>query len=310
MNPASAQDPTAAAGEALLRAELAEGAVLRSAIGPVLKQLVACIDLTAFSEEVIARTRGQMRSLADQLLRLAVPGNDIRTVQHGETAALAAALLDQPSIVLHCHAMALEARLTERLAGQAALDPVLSTLLRARLADPDAEIAELASAVLAAQARFMQSQRRMDLAPDDLPADVLHAVLITLGDVCGPPADPIMAAIRARYDEAHIRHGLLARLVLQLGPSWPVALDLAGSGVAIFLTALSFATMRDRAEVLLALGDGQQALLATMLSAAGVERVQIESTMQLIHPDRGPRSHHLQIDQQLAHSLLAGEGAP
>jgi len=303
MNFASTSDPAAAAGEALLRAELAEGAAVRAATAPVLKQLVTSLDAAAFSEEVVARTRGQIRSLAENVLRgaeLPAPGDEI--------AEMTAALVNQPAVLSHCHALALEARLTERLASEAGLDPVLSMLLQARRADPEADVGALAGAVLAAQARFVQAQRRMELALEDLPADVLHPALIALGEVCGGRAGTIAATIRARYDESLSRHGLLARLVLQLGPALPVALDPAKAGLAIFLTALSFATMRERTDVLQALGDGQQGLLATMLSAAGVPPAQIEACLLLLHPDRVPQPYHVQIGRERAQALLAGEG--
>lgn len=310
MIPADALNSTDTAAETTLRAELAQAEAMRAAIGPVLRHLVASADHSVFNEELVARTRGQIESLAGHLLRGVWQGAGLDHAPPGEAQALADALAAQPALLGHCHALALESQLTERLAAPARLDPVLSPLLQARLSAPDPGAAGLAMNVLAAQTRFMQAQRRMDVTPEELPADVLHPVLVALGSVCGDKAAPAAAAIRARYDEARSRHGLLARLVLGLGPDQAEALDPARAGIAIFLTALSFACMQERADAALALVDGQQARLAVMLAAAGRSVPQVEAGLLLFHPDLAPDRRLLGIGRDLAEGLLNGEGQP
>lgn len=310
MIPVGAHNATAPAAETVLRAELVQSGVVRAAIAPVLRYLVASDDRSMFSEEVIARTRGQIESLAAQLLRAVWQAAERDAARPGEAEALFAGLVAQPAVLAHCHVLALESQMTERLAAQARLDPVLSLLLQERLAGADPDVAGLAMNVLAAQTRFMQAQRRMEVTPAELPADVLHQVLIALDAVCGAEATPAAMAIRGQYDESRSRHGLLARLVLGLGPDLAAALDPAVAGLALFLTALSLATMQERAQAVLALADGQQALLATMLAAAGMAPLQAEACLLLIHPDRAPLRHHIVIDRDSAEVLLAGEGQP
>ncbi len=310
MIPAGVLNSTANAAERMLRADLARAEEVRASIGPVLRHLVSSDDLSVFSEEAVARTRGLIEALAGQLLRAVSLGAGQEVLRPGEPEALIAALVAQPALLAHCHALALEGQLTERLAGQARLDPVLSPLLQTRLAAPDPDVAALAMHVLAAQTRFMQAQRRMEVAPGELPADVLHPVLVAFDAVCGAEAAPAAMAIRSRYDEARSRHGLLARLVLGLGGDAAAALDPLEAGLAIFLTALSLATMQERDRAVLALVDGQQARLATMLAAAGASPQQVEACLLLLHPDLAPERRYLGIGRNSAEVLLAGEGQP
>ena len=310
MNPADAPISPAIAAETMLRAELARAEAVRASIGPVLRHLVSSDDLSVFSEEAVARTRGLIESLAGRLLRAVALAAGRDAPRAGEPEALIAALVAQPALLGHCHALALEAQLTERLADQARLDPVLSPLLQSRLAAPDPEVSALAMHLLAAQTRFTQTQRRMEVTAGELPADVLHPVLVALEAVCGAEAAPAVRAVRGSYDEARSRHGLLARLVLGLGADAGAALDPHDAGLAIFLTALSLATMQERDCAVLALVDGQQARLATMLAAAGVGPRQVEACLLLVHPDIAPERRYLGIDRDAAEVLLAGEGQP
>lgn len=307
MNPAGARISPADAAETLLRAELAQGDAVLASVGPVLRHLVASDDHSVFSEEVVARTRGLIEALAAQLLRAVCLASG-RDAPRGEaSAALITALIARPSLLAHCHALALEAQITERLADQARLDPVLSPLLQAQLAAPVADIAALAMQALAAQARFIQSQRRMETTPAELPADLLHEALGALAEVCGDEAAPATAAIRSNYDEARSRLGLLARLVLGLDHDRSAALDLMHAGPALFLTALSLAAMHMRGEVVLATSDGQQVRLAAMLAAAERSAPEIEAALLLLHPDSSPPRHYLALGRDAAAALLAGD---
>lgn len=303
-----ATNSTANAAESMLRAELARGESALRSIDPVLRHLVCNDDQSIFSEEIIARTRGMIGALATHMLHEVWAAGRRHASRREDEARLSAALLAQPVLLGHCHALALEGQLAERLAAQARLDPALSPLTEALLAAPDAEVAGLAMKVLTAQTRFMQGQRRMDITPDELPADLLHDALIALEDIGGAEVSPNAAAIRARYDEARSRMGLLTRLVLGLGRDHAQALALGEAGLGTFTSALSLAAMQDRAQVVLAMTDGQQARLATMLAAAGLPAAQIEATLALVHPDIAPARHYLGLDRGHAAALLASGG--
>ena len=216
MNPAGAQTSSADAAETLLRAELARSEAVLGSVGPVLRHLVASDEHSVFSDEVIARTRGLIEALAAHLLRAVCLAAGRDAPRAAENDALIAELIGRPGLLAHCHALAIEAQVTERLAEQARLDPVLSPLLQAQLAGP-AETATLAMQVLAAQARFVQGQRRMETLPGELPADLLHEALGALQAIGGKDAGPAAATIRAGYDEARSRHGLLARPLERAG---------------------------------------------------------------------------------------------
>jgi hypothetical protein len=310
MNPTGARTSPADAAETLLRAELAQGDAVLASVGPVLRHLVASDDHSVFSEEVVARTRGLIEALATQLLRAVCLASASDAPLPGTSEALIVALIARPELLGHCHSLAIEAQLAERLAESSRLDPVLSPLVQAQLGSQSADTAALAMQVLAAQARFIQSQRRMETVAGELPADLLHAALGALDEVCGSAAGPAVAAIRADYDEARSRHGLLARLIMGLGPDMSAALDPAQAGTALFLSALSLATMHDRGEVTLATSDGQQARLATLLAAAGCSAPAIQASLFLFHPDCSPPRHYLAIERDAATMLLAGELQP
>lgn len=298
----------AEASDSLLRADLARGAQVIASIEPILRHLLLQDDQSIFSEEIVARTRGMITSLVVHILQELWASGRAEAARTDDEATLTAVLLAVPGLLGHCHARAVEGQLNDRLASQARIDPVTSPIITARLAAPDPEMAALAMKVLTAQARFVQSQRRMDLSPYELPADLLHHLLLALADLDGAHAITAAGKIRQHYDEARSRLGLLARLALGDGTSQDTLLDLAQSGVATFATALSLAVVQDRDTVLLALTDGQQARLATMLAAAGQTATQAEATLALIHPDVPLDRHLLGLGQRHAHDLLAAGG--
>lgn len=274
-----------------------------ASIGPVLRHLVATESHAIFSEEVIARTRGLIETLAVRLVR-----QSAQVLGRAEVRALICALEATPELLSHCHALTLEAQLSERLAQEARLDPVLSPLLQARIADSSPETAAMAMTLLAAQARFIQTQRRMELVPNELPADLLHAALSAFASTCGSAAEPVAAALRAGYDEARSRAALLGRVVLELGDAHDLALEPDQAGVAIFITALALMTGHERDAVVLATTAGQQARLALLLLAAGLAPSAVEAVLLRFHPDAAiPRISFEGLTRERAVALLATE---
>lgn len=309
-----AQAMNPAVAEAALRQDLARGdAVLESAL-PILRHLLTNDEHSIFADDVIAAMRGMLWDLADQLagaVDRATPSAN-RAGQAAELSpVLAARLTAQSELLGHVHALAIEAQLAMRLEARLALDPVLSPLLHALIGSNKPEVSSAAMAVLAAQARFVQSQRRMQLPLSELPADLLHLCLVALRQLCletsGNEAfySTAEADIRAAYDEGRSRLGLVSRLVSGLGGGLTAALSLSNAGVAIFLTALAAASGQERDGVVLATNITQSARLALTLRAAGVKSAAIAEQLEALHPDIALRTYHELLGPEQAAALLA-----
>jgi hypothetical protein len=203
--------------------------------------------------------------------------------------SLTAALLANERLTQQCHALAIEWQLTARLETRNAIDPVLSPLLQALIASDDAATASTAMAALAAQARFVQLQRRMELPFGELPADHFHqAMTIWLERVDAGDAQAAMSAasqLRHEYDESASRLGLLSRLVHTMGAGALAALSIDHAGTAMFLSALAAATHQNRELAAIATNDQQVARLALSLRAAGLKSKAIEEQFHYIHPE-------------------------
>ncbi len=269
----------AASSELAMREELVRGDAALSTVAPILRHLIANEDQSLFSDEIVARVRGMLDDLALQLR-----GESNRVADNpAATDALAAVLLDHPALLAHLHALALESQLSERLHARQSLDPVLSPLIRELIASPDADISGTAMAVLAAQARFVQSQRRMQLPLSELPADLAHLALSALRTVYPHAAsEPLL---RERYDESRSRLGLIARLVTSLGGGATAALAVGHAGLGIFLSASALASRQDRDGVVLSATDRQALRLALTLRAAGLRPAAIEEQLASLVPE-------------------------
>ena len=278
--------------EAILRDELAHGDVVLGTIGPVLGHLLANHDHSLFSDEIVSRVRGMIGDISRQMLTAqaeAAEEFDPRSYAERWQGRLTQALLTNARLVAHCHALALEWQLTARLESRNAIDPVLSPLLQALVASDDAPTAATAMAALAAQARFAQRQRRMELPLGELPAEHFQQALTAwLEQVEAEDAKAAMAAaskLRENYDESAGRLGLLGRLVHGMGAGALAALSISHAGAAIFLSALAAASHQERELAVIATNDRQLARLALALRAAGLKPKDIEEQFLYIHPD-------------------------
>lgn len=285
----SSSDPASPeAVESLLRADLAHGDSLIGTIIPIMRHLVANEDHSVFSEEVVARTRAMLEDVARQLLvaRGDAAGQDNpQDLDGAEAAVLVDALCADAGLLAHVHALALEWQLTERVHARLGLDPVLSPLLQALIASNDEGTAASAMNLLAAQARFTQTQRRMQLPLGELPADQLHAALVALGRHFDGDSAAAERLICESFDEARSRLGLMSRLVLGMGGGATAALALDHAGVSLFLTALAIATGQDRSLATLSTNEGQLARLALALSASGLKPQSVEAQFMALHPE-------------------------
>jgi hypothetical protein len=303
-----------ATAETVLRDELAHGDALVGTIAPILRHLLANDEHSVFSDEIIARVRGMMDHVACQLLDAqaeAAGSGDDRDHPRAAIEALKDGFVAHPGFLAHVHALAMEWQLTERLHARLSLDPVLSPLLQALISSTETAVAANAMALLAAQARFAQALRRMQLPLTELPGDLLHAALLGLrGQTGEAEAAQLHAAeaerlIRTRYDESRSRLGLIARIVAGMGGGAGAALSLTHAGVAIFATALALASGQDRDMAVLATNEGQTARLALALRAAGLKPETVEEQFLSLHPDVALPEGFDQIGPDRAAALLA-----
>ena len=301
--------------EELLREDLVAGDTQIGTYGPILRHLLANDEHSVFSDEIIARVRGMTTDLARQLLdEVAIAGETGEERDHPSEAvvALVSGFVANSALLGHCHSLAIEWHLAERLQTRLALDPVLSPLLQALIASSENNTATHAMALLASQARFAQAQRRMQLPLTELPGDLLHAALVALraygaGDserqaLCAKAE----SAIRSRFDEGRSRLGLIARLITAMGGGATAALSLNHAGAAMFLTALALASGQDRDLAILATSEGQYARLALALRAAGLKPQAIEEQFMTLYPDVTLPENFEQLGADRAAALLAG----
>ncbi|MEO7384156.1 MAG: hypothetical protein ABIU18_04395 [Novosphingobium sp.] len=297
--------------ESVMRAELAHGDALIGTIIPIMRHLVTNDDSSVFSEELVARTRAMLDDVASQLLvaHADAAGSDKpHDSSREDISALSGVLSSDSSILAHVHALAAEWQLTERLHARLGLDPLLSPLLQALIASRDAPTATAAMNLLAAQARFAQTQRRMQLPLAEFPADLLHAALVALRSYAGPDnaaAMQVERAIAGQFDESHGRLGLMARLLLSMGGGAQAALSVSHGGAALFLTALSLAAGQERCLIVLSTNEGQLARLALSLAAAGLKQVAIEEQFLALHPDVSLPEGFETLDPDHAAAVLA-----
>ena len=258
-----------ATAEAILRDELARETRALGSVVPVLRHLLASEGQRLVSDAILARVRGMLADLAAQLV---AAGNE------GPSEPLAETLAADPALLAFCHALAAESHLAERLHQQRGIDPVLSPLLQELIASDTPAIAELAMNALAAQSRFIQSQRRMQLPLGELPAELFDTVLKACSE------GTALAPIRQSYDEGASRLGLLARLVAAMRRGAVAALALDHAGPALFASALATLAGQPRGHAVLACHEGQGARLALALRAAGLPPEAIERQFLTLDP--------------------------
>lgn len=296
--PADFQDSV----ESTLRAGLARGDDVRGGIGAVLRHMLINDDQDYFADDILATLRGMIADVARQLAG-----------ERGTGEALLPALLELPGMIAAAHALAVEGHLTRRLRDTQGIDPVLSPLLQALIAAPSADTAALSMQVLAAQARFMQHQRRMQWPLSELPAELLHGALHVLQTAGSAHAVDRAVRLRDDYDEGATRLSLLTRLIAQMGPGSLAALELSHAGVPLFATALARAGDQARDQALLSMLSRHAERLALGLRAGGLPVEGVEAVLLQLHPGTAPIAGLGRIQPERALRLLhlpvsAGEG--
>ena len=264
-----------------VRAELARGDATAATIQPVLRHMLGHDRTAILNDEIVARIRGMLSYLVQQLLASGGSAGNRRGVED----SLAQALAENARVLAHLHASALEWQLAEWLEQHYAIDPVVPPLLQALIASPGPDTQDLAMKLLAAQARWGQTQRRMQLSLTELPGDLFHQALIAARSVAGDAFQDAEARLRAGYDEAATRLALAARLVLSMGNAASVALDVRHGGSALFATALALGSSQTREQAIFSAHEGQGIRLALGLRSAGLTPGMVEQQLLLLHGD-------------------------
>ncbi len=301
---------TAESVERALHDELARGDSVIAQARPILRHLLANHDHALLSEETVARVRGMMSDVARRLLSAqaeAAELGDPAEILARQQDDLEQALIEDAALLGHIHALALEGQLTERLQAESGIDAVLPPLVQDLAAGEDASTAGLSMAVLAAQARFMQHHRRMELPLGELPGDLFHRALLGLrshaedGD---PAAEEAERRLRSTYEENAGRLAVLSRLVMRLDPA-AGALAIEHAGLGVFATALGMAAGQARELTVFSFADGQFSRLALALRAADLDQRAVEQQFLILHPEIALPAEFEMLHSDRAAALLA-----
>lgn len=306
--------------DAVLRQSLAQADGLLAEARPILRHLLHGDDASLLNDEIVARVRGLLASLGAQLAKALWQGTQTSLSSQDIAAQFTIALGERAALLTHLHCAALEWQLAERMEQGLALDPVLPPLLQARIGAEDPAIAATATAMLAAQARFGQAMRRMELALEELPADLFHLALATMRVVAqdAGQADPAMADrvsaaeahLRRHYEERETRLGLIERVIIALREDAGQALSIERAGVALFLTALAIGSGQDRDAAILATAESQVLRLALSLKVCGLAGEALAAQVLAIHPRAVvPDALDRVLPEQAARLLSEGAGA-
>ena len=291
MSEQSQSGPSAETVEEILRGELAHGDVMLATAPPILRHMLANGDHALFSDEVIAKVRGSMMHLARQMLFAVADKAGI--ADRGAFAAerqdaIAHAMLNDTDFLAYAHALTLEAQIAERLEVRSGIDPVLSPLLQELAASSEQHTAAAAMQALAAQARFMQHTRRMELPLGELPESLFDSALRMLGEQASDMAHAAASAGQTMTEARSAgqpRVRKLEKLVSGMGSKAKRALEIDNAGVSMFVTALAMASDQPRETAILSLGENQCARLALALRAAGLGQGAVEEQFLYLHPD-------------------------
>lgn len=315
--PASSGAPPGAIASPLAEeAAAARGAMAN--VVPILRHLLRSDDNSIFSDEIVARVRGMFVDVARQLviaLAEAAGHSEPEGWAHQAADELAHVLAENPAFLEHFHTLALEWQWTVRLERSRGVDPVLPPLLQARMGDPDAEASAGAMNLLAAQARFCQSQRRMQQPLGELPGDLVHIALVTLrahvGMESSADAYALIAerSVRGRIDEARSRLAQMSRVLDGMGAGAAAALDIDKAGVALFLSALARGSGLSREAAIMATVESQLPRLVLALRACGLSPAAVAIAAVAFHPDANLPQGYAELSPADAAALLGEAGA-
>ena len=261
----------------------------------ILSTLVGETDQSLYSDVVIAQVRGLLRDAASRILRLQAEatgdrGRDDFVAEHVD--GLTRLFSTDPELIGYAQHLALEWVAAQRLLQRPGIDMALSPLLQELIGHSYPSVAAVAMAVLAAQTRFSQSQRRMELPLEELSAEALKAAIGCWRRYHGGDAsDALIRAehkLRAATDEASTRLSLLERLCSMETRQTPAMFDVEQAGLGLFATALAFKTRQSRRVILCACLMRPKAGLALSLRAVGLRASDVERQCLVFEPDMAP----------------------
>ncbi len=298
--------------EAILKGALARESRALRGVAPVISHMLDSPGQALVTDAIVARLRGMLNDLAQQLLNACQASPPSEPSDPATIDALAEEIARDTALLDHLYALAIEGHFAARLEHRASIDPVLSPLLQELIASDKPSIAELAMGTLAAQSRFMQSQRRMDLPLSELPSELFARVLAQFEAVdldLGLDTGEIGVALtmlRANYDEGAGRLGLLARLTSSMRGGAVAALELEHAGLALFASSMAALTRQKRDFAVLACHENQGARLALSLRAGGMSATAIERQFMLINPAQMLPEDLAALPIERAQALLNG----
>lgn len=318
--------PYSLGDDAWFAAGLARASAALDSTAPILRHLVLGEEREVFGDAVIAHVRGMVDDVARQLaVALAQAGGaDAGAAPDvDDVAGFSGLLCANGAFLAAVHGQALEWQMACRLEQAHGVDMIVPPLIQAAMAAADHPVedgsgqqgdrAALAMAVLVAQARFCQAQRRMALPLDELPQDLLRIALGTLHARAHDDAEAQSRAIiaerslRLRFDAERGRLALLRRLVDAL-PDPAAALDPLHAGPALFLTALARAMGAPREDAALLAAPAQVARLALVLRAAGLDGDAVRAHVAVFHPEALVPASLAALAPQAAVARLAQAG--
>lgn len=306
MNRSSAVEVELAMREALSKSDTAF-----QGIAPVLNHMLDESWPTIVTEESLAHVRGMARGLTEEL---SASGTQDAPINESGLEAFGQKLLGDSSLLQHCFTLAIEGQVMEQLAGDQAIERVLSPLLQELVGSENQTTAELAMSCIAAQSRFAQSHNRMRTQLAELPPLLFHSVLSKWQEFVAKhqPGMPIRAveALRKQYDESATRVAIMERLVSTIGSGSRAALDLSHGGFSLFVTAVAKASSQPRDHSILACKELASPRLGLSLKAAGLELNEIEETLALLGDATLSVSGIGQILPDQAQSILNDTEAP
>ncbi|MEO0461930.1 MAG: hypothetical protein AAF127_02295 [Pseudomonadota bacterium] len=294
--------------EALLSEALTRADRAIDGVPPVLGHMLASSGHSLINDAIVANVRGMLNDLARQLLAAEVETSGEPLHAPEAVDDLASALAADPQLLAHCHILALETHLAHRLKHRFAIDPVLSDLWQELIASDNALTGEIAMKALAAQSRFVQSQRRMQHPINELPAELLEQALRIWARSAPVTREAAIvagaSAIKAGYDESVTRIGLIGRLVAGMRSGAIAALELKHAGLALFASTLASLAGQGRARAVLACHEHQAVRLALSLRASGLDSEAIERQFHVLEPIERLPDDLAQISRERAADLL------
>ncbi|MGB3738215.1 MAG: hypothetical protein WA948_02560 [Pontixanthobacter sp.] len=296
-NPAQGEIDVAAVDHAL-KDQIDRDDASMGTVAPVLGHLVLNAENSLFSDQIVAQVRGMAAHVAKQFLQTSGPDRTIGSPDGQDV--LADAFLRCDAFITHCHVLAIEGDLSNKLSDRSGIDAVLTPMLQALIASDDDEMQRLAMAILSAQARFIQHYRRMELPIAELPGAVFELLLFILKDFGESMVDvSTIETLRAHYNDSQNRLVLIDRLLSKMGKGALAALSLPHAGVALFLSTLAQLAPVDRTLAVYSTNERQIARLSLAMRAAGMKFAAMQEQMALFQPDCSvsPAMEHMRIEQ-------------